>query len=139
MASLATIFRQVEREGRPYGLFPIYKDGKVKVCERAAQLPQRKDAPKIVEYAPAVVASLDETSALDAWSAVLMKRLSQFSGSMFSRALKAKADERAREQKAVDDNRKAFRAWLKRSANRLITVDGHNPDGSLSRPLWTPR
>lgn len=130
MASLMTISNQVAREGARWGLYPIIRDGKVKVCARVAQLPTRANAPKIVEYTHEVVASLDENSGLDAWSAVLLKRLTRFSGNIFNRAMAQKKAKEAAEQEEINARRRSFRAWLKRSSNRIISVNGLNPDGS---------
>ena len=122
MASLATIFKQVAREGARWGLFPLMRDGKVKVCERVAELPLRENAPKIVEYAPRVVASLDENSGLDALSAILLHRISRFRHDFAAQMIRAQSQRQAAEQQVVDDRRKQFRAFLKRSNNRIVSV-----------------
>ncbi len=79
MASLRTIFRQIEREGARFGLFPVMRDGKVSVCERVREIDIKRGSDRLthVVEAPRVVCSLDETSPMDAWASILKRRLSR--------------------------------------------------------------
>ncbi len=133
MASLGTIFKQVEREGRRWGLFPVMKDGKVKVCENVYELPTRKDAPKIPQLSARTVCSLDENSPLDAFNAVLVHRMKRHAQDYHRQMMDSQLRKKAEEQAAVNDQRKQFRNFLARSKNRVMTHGKGGlimPDGS---------
>lgn len=121
MASLTTIARVVAREGAKWGLYPVIKDGKVKVCEKVAELPLR-DGPKIVEYSFRTVASLDESSGFEAFSAILMHRMSRFRHNIAAEFLKNDAAKKAEAQKLINDRREQFKAFLRRSNRRIVSI-----------------
>lgn len=113
MASLATIFRQVEREGRRWGLVPVIRDGQVKVCEMVAEIVARPPGCMVIpERIPRVVCSLDENSAMDAWSMVLQHRLKREHHD-FMRMVRRRADRLAATARAeMDLRRKDLRSQI---------------------------
>lgn len=115
MASLATIFRQVAREGRKWGLTPIIRDGKVKVCEMVATITQRSaDSPVVVVKVPRVVCSLDGDSPLDAFAAVLRSRARRHQHDVMAMWNQRLARERADGERALADRRRDFREKFER-------------------------
>lgn len=113
MASLATIFRQVAREGARWGLVPVMRNGKVAVCEMVYELPQRRnDCPVIPRKTPRVVCSLDETSGLDAFAAILAHRLRREHHDFMKLVRKRRERLAAEAQREADLRRKDLRAKL---------------------------
>jgi hypothetical protein len=112
VASLATIFRQVEREGARWGLVPVMRDGKVAVCELVSELHSRPGTPVIPHKAPRVVCSLDEKSGLDAFAAVLAHRLRREHHD-FMRLVRKRQDRLAAEaRREMETRRRDLRAKL---------------------------
>lgn len=125
MASLMTIYRQVEREGGRWGLYPVMRDGKISVCEMVHEIPPRSSDVSVMPHkSPRVVASLDENSGMDAFSAILRHRISRHVHDFSALVFASRARARAEEQKRIDDQRAQFRAWLHRSRGRIISVGG---------------
>ncbi len=127
MASLAAIFRQVKREGARWGLYPIMRaaEGKVAVAEMVNELPQRPHGCMVIpEKAPRVVASLDEDSGMDAFSAILRHRLTRFQHDFVAMIMKRQRREKEEAEAELRSRREQFRAFLRRSNNRVISVGG---------------
>ena len=95
MASLSTIFRQVEREGARWGLFPVLRDGCVKVCERVAELDEQPGHPAILTHTMRPVLSLNEHSPMDAFSGLLRHRLQRHQYDLAAMAKKRQERDRA--------------------------------------------
>lgn len=119
MASLATIYKQVEREGARWGLFPVIKDGRVKICEMVFELPPHSRGSTTVPHrSPRVVCSLDEQSPLDAFAMVLRHRL-QRQHHDFMRMVRARAARlRAMQMREMEDRRRDLRARIERKVIR---------------------
>lgn len=114
MASLRTIFRQIEREGARFGLFPLMREGKVSVCERVLEHAPHGRADRLVQPArrDRVVCSFDETSPMDAWASVLARRFSRHQHD-FMRMVKKRARRlHAEQQRTVEDMKRDIRARL---------------------------
>lgn len=113
MASLAAIFKQVEREGRRWGLVPVLRDGKVAVAEMLSEIPPVGPGRCVVpEKGPRVICSLDENSPMDAFALILSQRVKRHQHD-FMRMVKARQDRIYAEQRAEADlRRKDLRAQL---------------------------
>lgn len=119
MASLATIFRQVEREGPRWGLFPVMRDGKVSVCELVYELPERPRGCFVIpRKTPRVVCSLDESSGLDGFSAVLMHRLHRQHHDFMKLVNRRRDRLRAIEMRELQLRRRDLRAKIEAAAIR---------------------
>lgn len=115
MASLATIFRQVEREGRRWGLVPVMRADSVAVCEMVDEIPTRaKGSTVIPTKTPRVVCSLSPSSGMDAFASVLMHRLRREHHDFMKLVRKRQDRLRAAEQAKADDRRKDLRASLEK-------------------------
>lgn len=76
MASLMTIFRQIEREGARWGLFPVLERDRVRVCEKVKELVTH--GPRgltSTRDAFRTVCSLNEQSGFDSFNSILAQRL----------------------------------------------------------------
>ncbi len=125
MASLATIKRQVDREGARWGLVGVIRDGSVKVCEMVAELPRRpRGATIVVDKVPRVVCSLDESSPLDAFASVLRHRLRRehhdFMKLVRNRQMRMRRDA----QRDIDLRRIDLRKKLEQIAVRRVVSTG---------------
>lgn len=119
MASLQAIYRQVEREGKRWGLVPIMRDGKVAVAEMVWELP-RRDSNHVVApvKAPRVICSFDESSPMDAFAILLRNRASRHRHD-FMKLVRARQERLAAEQMAeIQQRRKDLRAEFEKRAIR---------------------
>lgn len=108
--SLASIFRQVEREGRRWGLFPILRDGKVAVAEMVYELPKHQDGATVrPQKTPRVICSFDEDSAMDAFSMVLRFRAQRHHHDFMKIVMASQRKKHEAEQRIVDQRRKDLR------------------------------
>lgn len=123
MASLQTIARQIEREGRAWGLFPEIRTNRVCVCELVYEMPRARDGCPVIPFKSSrVVASLDENSGMDAFACILRFRIQRHEHDFGKKMMAARAAEKAKAQAEIDDKRAQFRNWLRRSNNRIMTV-----------------
>lgn len=125
MASLAAIFRQVEREGARWGLVPVMRDGCVKVCEMVAEIPQQAPGKITIPVkVPRVVCSLDENSPLDAFAAVLLHRLKREHHD-FMKLVRARQERLRRQGQAeLDLRRRDLRRKIETLARRRVITTG---------------
>ena len=114
MASLRTIFRQIEREGARFGLFPLMRDGKVSVCEMVHELPPGGRVDRLVQphKAPRVVCSLDETSPMDSWASIVARCLSRHQHDYMKMVRKHWRRQSEEGQRKLDDMKRDIKARL---------------------------
>lgn len=127
MASLATILRNIEREGPRWGLTGKIVDGKVKVCERVWEIPARaRGASTIPVQVERVVCSLDEDSPLDAFTAVLRHRLQRHHHNFARMVQKRRARLQAIVMRELNQRRADFRRRMEREVirGRIMSVPG---------------
>lgn len=115
MASLATIFRQVEREGRKWGLVPLLRDGCVKVCEMVAEMRQHSiDCPVVIVKTPRVICSLNESSPVDAFAAILRSRRTRHNADILTSWNQRLRREREAAMRDAEQRQADFRAKWER-------------------------
>ncbi len=125
MASLAAIQRQVNREGKRWGLVGIIRDGAVKVCETVNEvLPRKQGCITVPEKTPRVVCSLDENSSFDAFAQVLAHRLKREHHDFMKLVNNRKARLRREAQAELDLRRSDLRRKLQHIANARVISSG---------------
>lgn len=119
MASLATIFRQVARQGARWGLFPILRDGRVAVAEMVSERPRHRSGQMVKPHrAPRVICSLDEDSALDAFSMILKFRAQRHHHDFMKIVVASQAKKKAAEARELDQRRKDLRKAIESRVTR---------------------
>jgi hypothetical protein len=123
MASLAAIFRQVEREGARWGLVPIMRDGKVAVAEMVSEIATRPAGSVVApSRAPRVICSLDENSPMDAFSMILRNRIQRHNHDFAKLVLASRAKQARRDMAELEDRKRDLRAqWERRIIRGRIT------------------
>lgn len=130
MPSLATIFRQVEREGARWGLVPVMRNGKVGVAQRVPSIPRHKPTSTVtLGETLEVICSLDENSPMDAFAAILRHRLGRqhadFMKMVRRRQERLKAAERRENEQRYEDLRRQLDQRINREgADHRIMVFG---------------
>lgn len=130
MASLMTIFRQVEREGRRWGLVPMMRDGKVSVCELVDEMvPCQEGGIVKTQKGMAVVASLDENSPADAFCSILLHRVQRHHRDFMKMVAIREEREREAANREMEERRRDMRAhWrAKFIRSRTLFVPGSAP------------
>lgn len=119
MPSLATIFRQVEREGARWGLVPIMRGNKVAVAQKVAAIPRHKPTATVTPGETyEVICSLDESSPMDAFAAILRHRLGRQHAD-FMKMVKKRLDRlKAIERREVEQRYEDMRRELDKRINR---------------------
>lgn len=122
MNSLADIYRQVQREGLKWGLFPVMAEDRVKVCEKVKVFTRRKGHPTCVEWKTAVVMSLRPSSPPDAFSRILAQRMTRDRKHYLDSVKNFESSRKAKITSETDDRIADFYSTYKPQIERGRTV-----------------
>lgn len=99
MLSVESIRRQVEREGKRWGLVPVVRDGKVFVAEMSAVVDAPHRGVGSVDYEPRLICSVDEDHP---FAAVLMARVQRSEWDLMDRYNRRRQAEKEASQKELE-------------------------------------
>lgn len=130
MPSLATIFRQVEREGARWGLVPVMRGNRVGIAQKVSTIARHKEGATVTPGEQLeVFCSLGEDSPMDAFAAILRHRLGRqhadFMKMVRKRLERLKAAERRENEQRYEDLRRQLDQRINREgADHRIMVFG---------------
>lgn len=126
MPSLSTIYKQIEREGARWGLFPVWRGDRVGVAQKVPVLDAMPGGVVVPRDDLQVITSLGEDSPMDAWSAILRLRVRRHERAFEKLVSEQRAAKRAAAQAVIDENKAEIKAYYTRRmlGPRIFSLPG---------------